>query len=610
MKYRVLPLLLALCLTLSPAALARGDGTRAEALTALGILPEEIAAGAAVTRGQFARMLVNASAYRDSAEGYGASLYRDLKQDHPCSGAVRVAVEQGWMSGFLDGSFRPDQAVTLEEGCAALLKLLGFDAAALKGAYPAAQLAGAGSAGLLDGVSAGQGDALSREDCAALFYNLLTARTSAGAVYGSTLGYSVTNGQVDYASLVAAGTEGPCVAESAALSLPFTPRAVYRNGAASALSAVQPYDVYYYNETMRTVWVYHDRPTGTVTALTPSAAAPTAVTVAGVSYSVGTAEAACQLSSQGQFREGDVVTLLLGMNGEVVRVIAAGENQAVYLGVVTASAKAAASAATSSASSAGTQVTTRVICTDGVERTFYHSGEALAAGKLVTVSSTQSGTAVRSLSAKRLEGTVSEDGGSFAGYDFAAGVQILDTNGSGGCVRVYPSRLAGVRLSGEDVCCYTLDAAGDIDRLILQNVTGDTEAYVYVSQVEDSSGGGTISVGYTYLQNGQTHSLRGSAKYPADVGGAVLVYEKGSLWSIRQLTAAALDSLDGLSALGDGKAYPVAEDVQVLLREGSGGYYLTDLSRISAADYQLTGWYDDLGYAAGGRIRVLVAAVK
>lgn len=604
---RIISALLVLCLALSlcPAALAAGSGAKREAMTALGIVSADGGTGASVTRGEFAQMLVNASAYKDSAEGYGASLYRDLKKDHPYSGAVRIAVEQGWMSGFLDGSFRPDQAITLEEGCAALLKVLGYDAAALKGAYPAAQLAKADSLGLLDGVSAARGSALSCQDCVELFYNLLTASTSAGTVYGTTLGYSVTNGQVDYAALVSAETRGPYVAESGTLSLSFTPDTVYYNGAVSSLSAVRQYDVYYCNANMNTVWVYHDRPTGTVTALTPSAAAPTAVALAGVSYTIGTAEAAWQLSSQGSFKTGDVVTLLLGMNGEVVRVIAAAENQAVYYGVVTESAKAASSAA----STASAQVTTKVACTDGVERTFYHTGSALAAGKLVTVSTTQSGTAVKSLSVKTLEGTVSRDGTAFAGYDLAAGVEILDTDESGRYVRVYPSRLAGVRLSGDDVCGYTLNAAGDIDRLILRNVTGDTGSYVYVSRVDDASTEGNISVSYTYLENGQTQSVHGSAKYPVSAGGAMLVYEKGSLKSIRQLASVSLDSLTALSAYGGGKEYKVAEDVQVLLQDG-GGYYLTALSQVNGEDYRLTGWYDNLGYAAGGRIRVLVAVPK
>ena len=605
---------LALCLTLSlcVGAQAAGSGAKQEALQALGILTAGDSLTSPVTRAQFAQMLVAASPYQDGAEGYGSSLFKDLKGDHWASGYVRIAIEQGWMTGYVDGSFRPDQAVTLEEGCAALLRALGYDPTALKGAYPAAQLSKASSLGLLDGVSARQGGALTRQDCVDLFYNLLTAQTSAGAVYGTTLRYTITNGQVDYSALVSSHTKGPFVAESSTLSLPFVPGTVYYNGAVSALSAVQPYDVYYYNANMSTVWICHNRVTGTLTGLSPSAAAPTAVTVAGVSYQLGTSEAAYQLSSQGSFQEGDMVTLLLGLNGEVVQAIAALENEAIYYGSVVSSAKGASSASTTSLATASAQVTTQVACTDGVVRTFYHSGTALDAGKLVTVSTTQSGTNVRSLSTKRLEGTVSKDGTGVGTYRFAAGAQILDTDDSGGYARVYPSRLAGARLSGEDVRYYTLNAAGEIDRMVLHNVTGDTQPYVYVSGIDDSSSETNIAVSYTYLRDGQAQTISGTARYPIQTGGAMLVYEKGSLRSIRQLTQVSLDGLSALSAMGGGREYPIAENVQVLLRDGSGsrGYYQTDLSQINGEDYTLTGWYDNLGYSAGGRIRILVATPK
>ena len=605
---------LALCLTLSlcVGAQAAGSGAKQEALQALGILTAGDSLTSPVTRAQFAQMLVAASPYQDGAEGYGSSLFKDLKGDHWASGYVRIAIEQGWMTGYVDGSFRPDQAVTLEEGCAALLKALGYDPTALKGAYPAAQLSRAGALGLLDGVSARQGGALTRQDCVDLFYNLLTAQTSAGAVYGTPLGYTIINGQVDYSALVSSHTKGPFVAESSALSLPFAPGTVYYNGAVSALSAVQPYDVYYYNANMSTVWICHDRVTGTLTGLSPSAAAPTAVTVAGVSYQLGTSEAAYQLSSQGSFQEGDMVTLLLGLNGEVVQAMDALENEAIYYGSVVSSAKGASTATTTSSATASAQVTTQVACTDGVVRTFYHSGTALDAGKLVTVSTTQSGTNVRSLSTKRLEGTVTKDGTGVGTYRFAAGAQILDTDDSGGYARVYPSRLAGAGLSGEDVRYYTLNAAGEIDRMVLHNVTGDTQPYVYVSGIDDSSSETNIAVSYTYLRDGQAQTISGTARYPIQTGGAMLVYEKDSLRSIRQLTQVSLDGLSALSAMGDGREYPIAENVQVLLRDGSGsrGYYQTDLSQINGEDYTLTGWYDDLGYSAGGRIRILVATPK
>lgn len=92
----------------------------------------------------------------------------------------------------------------------------------------------------------------------------------------------------------------------------------------------------------------------------------------------------------------------------------------------------------------------------------------------------------------------------------------------------------------------------------------------------------------------------------------MLVYEKGSLKSMRQLASVQLDSISALSAMGGGRAYDLAEDVQVLLRgdTGSQGYYLTDLSQINGEDYKLTGWYDDLGHPAGGRIRIVVAVPR
>lgn len=615
MKKRVFSAALTLCLTLSllcTGAEAAGSSAKQEAVQALGILTAGDSLTSQVTRAQFAQMLVAASPYKDAAEGYGASLFKDLKGDHQASGYVRIAIEQGWMSGYIDGTFRPDQAITLEEGCSALLKVLGCDPSTLKGAFPAAQLAKANSIGLLDDVSAQRGSKLTWQDCVDLFYNLLTAKTSAGAVYGTTLGYTVTNGQVDYSALVTADTKGPYVAESTALSLPFTPGTVYYNGVASSLSAVQQYDVYYYNANMSTVWVYHDRVTGTLTGVSPSKTAPTAATVAGVSYQLGTTEAAYQLSSQGSFQEGDMVTLLLGMNGEVVQAIDAAENEAVYYGVVVSSTKGASTSSTTSSATANPQVTTQVACTDGTIRTFYHSGTALSTGKLVTVSTTQSGTNVRSLSTKKLEGTVSKDGTGIGTYKFAAGVQLLDTDDNGGYARIYPSRLAGSKLSGDDVRYYTLNAAGEIDRMVLHEVTGDTRDYVYISGIEDNSGDMNISVNYTYIQDGQAKTLSGGARYAVTTGGATLVYEDGSLKSIRQLTSVSLDSLSALSAMGSGKEYTLAENVQVLLRDstGSRAYYLTDLSQVNGEDYTLTGWYDSLGCSAGGRIRIIVAVPK
>ena len=613
---RLLSTLLAACLSMSllcTGSLAVSDSAKLETIQVLGILSGDgsgnLNLSSSVTRAQFVTMMVAASSYKDAVGSYGSSLFKDLKGDHWASPYVKVAVEQGWMSGYVDGTFRPDQGITLEEGCTALLRLLGYDSSTLTGAYPTAQLSKASALGLLDDVGAVQGQQLTRQDCVDLFYNALTAQNSAGTIYGTTLGYTVTNGQVDYSALVTADTKGPYVAESGALSLSFTPSSVYYNGALSSLSSVQQYDVYYYNANMKTVWIYHDRVTGTLTGVSPSKSAPTSATVAGVSYDIGTSEATYQLSSQGSFQEGNLVTLLLGMNGEIISVLDAQESEATYYGSVVSSVKGASSSSTSSSSTTSAQVTTQVACTDGVVRTFYHSGSALNTGRLVTVSVTQSGTKVTSLSNKKLEGSVSKDGSSFAGHDFADGVQILDTDENGGYARIYPSRLAGAKLSGDDVRYYSLDANGDIDRLVLHEVTGDTWEYVYVSSVVNNSSDMNISASYTYVQDGQTQTLNSSKLYSVKSGGAAMIYEDGQVSSMRQLSSETLDSVSSLSAMAGNQEYALAEDVQVLLRDGS-KYYQTSLSQINGEGYRLTGWYDNLGCPAGERIRIIVATPR
>lgn len=613
--------LLAAALAVSMLTLPAGavsQSTALETVRALGILAGDnqgnLNLSSAVTRAEFVTMMTAASSYKDTVgSGYGVSLFKDVKSSHWASEYIRLAVEQNWMTGYTDGTFRPGRTITLEEACTALLRLLGYDASSLAGSFPTAQLSKAGAVGLLDDVTTKQGQTLTRQDCVTLFYHLLLAETRAGAVYGTTLGYTVKNNEVDYATVVSADTKGPYVADNGGgLTLPFTPTAVYVDGALSDQSQVKQYDVYYYNAALRTVWVYTDRATGTLTDLSPSKTAPTSATVAGVTYSIGSSTASYKLSSQGQFSQGDVVTVLLGMDGDIVDVVSAQNSETTYYGVVVASTKAASSSSTSSSSTTSAQAQTQVACSDGTVRTFYHSGGAQSVGKLVSVAVTQSGTTLSAISRRSLSGTVNSAGTRFAGYSFADNVEILDTDGDGGYARIYPSRLAGYSLTDDDVLFYSLDSTGSIDCLILDEATGDTYTYAFVTQATSKTDGNSLSGSYTYLQNGQSHSVSGQQTYSVKVGGARLTFsDNGSLKGMRQLSSVNLTGLTSLTATAGSSKYALAEDVTVLLRDGSQqGYYPTTLSAVNSTDYSLVGWYDNQGASAGGRIRILVATKK
>ena len=191
-------------------------------------------------------------------------------------------------------------------------------------------------------------------------------------------------------------------------------------------------------------------------------------------------------------------------------------------------------------------------------------------------------------------------------------MEILDTDSNGGYIRIYPSRLAGYKLTADDVRYYTLDSNGDINCLILDEATGDTLTYAYLTYANKTSTDTSVSGSYEYLIDGTSYSLNTDLAYSISTGGVLLLYDNGQLKTMRQLASVTITELSDLTTMAGNQEYALAEDVQVLLKDTatSQTYYATTLSQINASDYTLKGWYDDLGYSAGGRIRILVATPK
>ena len=80
----------------------------------------------------------------------------------------------------------------------------------------------------------------------------------------------------------------------------------------------------------------------------------------------------------------------------------------------------------------------------------------------------------------------------------------------------------------------------------------------------------------------------------------------GTVKSMVQLVPANIDKLGAASAMSGSKRYELADDMQVYLWY-KGQYYPTKLAQVDADGYQLTGWYDNFGCAAGKKVRVIIA---
>ena len=406
--------------------------------------------------------------------------YKDVPGSSQWAPYVRIAVQQGWMNGYTDGTFRPDNVVTLEEACTAALKLLGYKMTDLNGVFPTAQLNKAQQIGLRDQLTCTQGQAMTYEQCTLLLYNALRANTASGSAYGSSLGFTVSNGQVDTSSVLLKSRKGPFVAEEGT-QLPFTPVSVYRNDKTSASAELNKYDVYYYSESLQTVWIYTRRAAGRITAVSPSASAPTSVTVAGTSYTIASSSAAAQLSSLNGGGVGEVVTLLLGMDNEVADVITGEEADSVFYGVVQTATR-------SLVEDNGADVLQKisVMCTDGIIRTVnIDKSLNYPTGWLVEISVTPEGEQVTAIESKSVSGTINDTATALGDYALADDVQILDTTSEGLAGTVRPSRIAGTKLNALTVRYYTLNEQGQIDRLILNDVTGDLWSYGVLDDIRN-----------------------------------------------------------------------------------------------------------------------------
>lgn len=512
MKKRILAFLLAVSIAVSvlvlPVSAASINNTALQTAITLGAVPTGQELGANITRGAFAKMLVSFSTYRESvgAQGTVGTLYRDVPGSSEWAPYIRIAVQQGWMNGYTDGSFRPDNTVTLEEACAAVLKLLSYKTTDLTGSFPQAQLNKAQQIGLRDQLTCTQGQAMTYEQCTLLLYNALRANTASGSAYGSSLGFTVVNGQVDTSSVLLKSRKGPFVAEEGT-QLPFTPVSVYRNDKASASTELNKYDVYYYSESLQTVWVYTRRAAGRITAVSPSASAPTALTVAGSTYSLGSSAVAAKISSLNGGGVGEVVTLLLGMDNEVADVITGEEADSVFYGVVQTASR-------SLVEDNGADVLQKisVMCTDGIVRTVnIDKSLNYPTGWLVEISVTPEGEQVTAIESKSVSGTINDTATALGNYALADDVQILDTTSEGLAGTVRPSRIAGTKLNALTVRYYTLNEQGQIDRLILNDVTGDLWKYGVLDDVKNLAvNAGSILGGLTGGSGGSGDSSSGS----------------------------------------------------------------------------------------------------
>ncbi len=180
----------------------------AELLGALGIMVGDAENGAFrpndnIIRSEMAKVAVYSVGLEDIAlNSNGATPFPDVPSDHWATGAINVAHQQDMVIGDSEGTFRPDDPVTLQEAVTIIVRAMGYEpAAADRGGYPAGYLYIASSNQLLRGIDGVTSAPATRGDVAQLIFNSLTVNLMEQVGYGSEVSYEVVDKTLLYDKL-------------------------------------------------------------------------------------------------------------------------------------------------------------------------------------------------------------------------------------------------------------------------------------------------------------------------------------------------------------------------------------------------------------------------
>lgn len=398
---------------------------------------------------------------------------------------------------------------------------------------------------------------------------------------------------------------------------------VMRNGEKVSYTDVKANDILYYSKDLNIVFAYAKSVTGIYEKALPNKDTPTSVVVSGVEYEIESVAAFNKLSSSGNLSYGSSVTLLFGKDGKIADVVTSSSGAEDLVAYLTGTGKKTFENVD------GENYTSRYVTMvrpDGSEVEFATDSDY--SNYINQVMKVTLGDGVAKLGAvskqTSLTGAVSASRMTIGSAKVADDVQILDVSSTnkdhgGNAVTTYMSRIDGISLGTSAVIWYSKDSDGEVDKIILNDVTGDSSLYGIITDCPDSSskdatdkskGFTSASGSYTMDVNGKEYKLSGGIYANLSYISPVKIEVSGS--SAKTLSALkALNS--GItkitpSAITAGTTeYKLSDKVVVYEKKGTRDYSIIPINELVNIyeDYMIKAYYDK-AENLGGRIRVII----
>jgi len=347
-----------------------------------------------------------------------------------------------------------------------------------------------------------------------------------------------------------------------------------RDGQISSLSALQLNDVVYYSSELQSVWATDNKVSGIYEEALPNSDQISQIKLSGTIYNLDSVDAFMKLSSGGQYKPGDRVTLILDRDGNVCDVLNKNESGELVGFMISGGNREFTN--TKGESYSSPYVT--LLLSNNTEVTYESVRDYTNYYKNAMVRVTfQNGKASLSDAKSSVYGEFSVSKSAIGDTPFESNIEIVDiikgsSTTSSAHTKVFPQRIDGILLSNTDILYAGKNAQGKVDTLFLNDATGDAYSYGVVTKAETNSSSMNISGNYTYFDKSKLASTRTSGK-------SFSVYS-GTPVQIKN-TASGVETMTKLTSLGSvsgidyetftigGKKYQYLNDVAIYLKNGN-----------------------------------------
>lgn len=431
---------------------------------------------------------------------------------------------------------------------------------------------------------------------------------------GVVLCYDKTDTLVSLFILGDSGSVTTAVAQAGSDPFPSIPTAgrytVYRNGVLSSLSAVKPYDVGVYDGHAGTLNVYDRKLTGVYENAFPSPVSPSSITLMGAEFPV----LECALKDLAGYQLGDPMTLLLDGQNRVAGVVSPDVASARALGVATITPGANGS------------FTAQVTLTTGVTLSGSVSSNQrdfrTAPGKLVAVSSTEArALRLSQVTTQTVPGAWDVAAGKIGSLRLSPDAVVYDQVGDGALRQIELSDVTIPTVPAGKIRFLHQDSSGNVDVLILNDVTGDNYTYgilAYTPGVNDPENEIYTNAGVSAANSAHSVSLVTSMDLSKQAGSYVGLapslsyvdkdggYRLGAQVTLKSLPGVRRTAFGTDSVTVNGVTYSLAADIDACCYNASSKTWFASLDAALAYTDHLTLYYDRAP-SQGGKIRLVVA---